>query len=87
MNDNLTLGIFIIALIITVIISKNDFRKWGELEPKDKMYILRPIILMIVVIVILIYKSKVKTVIRHYWHLAVWKVFSLHYGIIGTILY
>jgi len=58
MNDNLTLGIFIIALIITVIISKNDFRKWGELEPKDKMYILRPIILMIVVIVILIYKKK-----------------------------
>lgn len=41
----------------------------------------------IVIFVILIYKSKVKTVIRHYWHLAVWKVFRLHYGIIGTILY
>lgn len=57
MNDYLGISVLIIALIISVLIAKKDFRKWGELEPKDKMYTLRPLILIVLGIILLIYQK------------------------------
>jgi len=56
MNIPSTIAILIIALFISFWTSKRNFKNWQELNDKDKMYTLRPFIVILAVIVILLMK-------------------------------
>lgn len=56
MEDYIGLGCLIIFLIISFLISKNDFKNWYELDSRDKFYALRAPFIIIVGIILLLLK-------------------------------
>ncbi len=56
MSDYVGLAILIIALIISYLIARKDFKNWDELESKDKMYTLRAMFIISFGIILLVYK-------------------------------
>ncbi len=60
MNQTLAIGCLVVILFISILISRKDFKNWSELSDTDKMYTLRPIIGITVIIVILLYSLSKK---------------------------
>lgn len=56
MSDTTTLAIAFILLIGCILLTKNDFKNWSNMDAKDKFYTLRGPIILVFGIIILIIK-------------------------------
>lgn len=56
MNDYVGLGILVIALIISLLIAKKDYKNWYDSDGVYKSYIIRAIVIISLGVILLLWK-------------------------------